>query len=444
MKLGISYNFLLQKILFPVSNWIIGRRFWSVFLELQKTQWYSREKIEAVQLDKLKKLIRHAYATVPLYKELMDKAKIVPEQIATLSDLKKLPIVRKEDFRNGYPDKCTSKIISKNNWLPDSTSGSTGRPFQFIRDKNFSDVSLANTYRTYTWTGIDVGDKNISLWGYHKAPLVVKILDKMLRKEMLSSFDVEDNYNDYYSFLKKFKPKMLEAYSASVTQFAKLLAENNLKDLRIPVTISSAETLYPKNKKLIEEVLHTKVFNRYGSRELGGIAQECQEHLGLHINAESYIVEVVKASEADEKGRIIITNLTNFTMPFIRYDTEDMGIMSENSCACKRGLPMLKTVEGRVTDFVLLPNGKELSFLFFNYFFEQYGAYLTQFQVVQDGKNHLQLNLVVTVKYNSNKEKELLAGITEQTDGIMNITINIVKEIPKEISGKHRPVKRLI
>lgn len=436
------YPRLLNSVIFPFANLLAGRKFWFIYKDLQKSQWLETEQIENMQLAKLKRLVTHAYLTVPLYRELMDKKKVKPDDIKTLADLKKLPIVTKKDFRQGFPKRCTSLAISSKKWVFDSTSGSTGSPFQFIRDRNFSNYALANTYRNHTWTGLKIGQKIASLWGYHKSSISVKILDKLLRRKFYSSFDVEKNYLSYFKSMKKYKPMLIEAYSASLTHFAKLLDEHKL-NLSIPYAISSAETLYPENRKLIEHTLNTEVFDRYGSREVGNVAHECSEHKGLHINAETYIVEVVKDNVKDKKGHLFVTNLSNFAMPFIRYDTEDYAVASTKKCACGRGLPLLESVEGRITDYIKLPNGDELSFLFFNYFFEQYGAYLKQFQVVQDSKKHLLIHLMVTDKYTSSKEKEIINGIKKKV-GAMEIDIEKVLEIPKEQSGKIRPVKRII
>jgi len=439
------YELMLQKVIFPLANALTGRKFWKRYLELQKSQWLPRHELEKMQLERLKTMVKHAYETTRLYKQLMKKAGVKPEDILSLDDIKKLPIVRKNDFRRGFPDLCTSNSVPRNQWLYDSTSGSTGSPFQFIRDQNFSDYSLANTYRNYTWTGMKLGNKIALLWGAHKSSGAIKILDALLRRKMYSSFDVEIQYVQYYDNLRRYKPYLLEAYSASITHFARLLEKDGLKQLKVPAVISSAETLYPKNRKLIEKMLRTKVYNRYGSREAGNIAHECEKHNGLHINSESYIVEVVD-SDKTGKGRLIVTNLTNFAMPFIRYDTEDYAVAGkpDRTCPCGRGLPLLASVEGRITDFIVMPNGEDLSYLFFNYYFEQYGAYLRQFQVVQDKKNHLFLKLVVTEKYTANKEKELLDGIIKKVGSEMKITIQKVSKIEPEKSGKFRPVKRLI
>ena len=397
-----------------------------------------------LQLKKLKILLSHAYQTVPLYRELMNKNNVRPEDIKNLKDITKLPIVSKKDFREGFPKRPVSSTVPKNKRMLDSTSGSTGSPFQFMRDINFSDYSLANTYRTYNWTGMEIGNKTVSLWGAHKVSPVIKVFDAMMRRKYLPSFDVEENYKEYYFELKRYRPYLIEAYSASVTHLAKLLKESGLTSLHIPAVISSAETLYPKNRKLIEEVLHTKVFNRYGSREVGNVAHECEKHSGLHINAESYIVEIIPERGSKGKGRLIVTNLTNFAMPFIRYDTEDYATPSGKECSCGRGLPLIANIEGRVTDFIILPNGKDLSYLFFNYFFEQFGAYLLQFQIIQDKRDHIILSIVPTAKYNKKKEKEILRGLSKKLGQKMRITVEKVVSIEKEKSGKLRPVKRLI
>ncbi|MBN2095567.1 MAG: phenylacetate--CoA ligase family protein [Candidatus Aenigmarchaeota archaeon] len=438
------YEFALQKIAFPVSNALMGRKFWRYYGELSKSQWLKREELEEMQLKKLKILVSHAYLTVPLYREMMDRKKVKPSDIQKLKDIRKLPIVTKKDFRAGFPERSVSSAVPPKKRMFDSTSGSTGSPFQFVRDINFSDYSLANTYRTYNWTGMKIGNKTVSLWGAHKVSPVIKVFDAMMRRKYLSSFDVEENYREYYKELKRYRPYLIEAYSASVTHLAKLLKEDGLTGLQIPAVISSAETLYPKNRKLIEEVLHTKVFNRYGSREVGNVAHECEEHTGLHINAESYIVEIIPEKGSKGKGRLIVTNLTNFAMPFIRYDTEDYATPSGKECSCGRGLPLIANIEGRVTDFIILPNGKDLSYLFFNYFFEQYGAYLLQFQVIQDKKDHLLLKVVPTSKYSKKTEAEILKGLGKKLGQNMKITVEKARSIEKEKSGKIRPVKRLI
>jgi phenylacetate-CoA ligase len=440
----VIYECVLQKLAFPISNLVMRRKFWAIHNELQFSQWFSGRRTEEVQLAKLKILLEHAYGTVPLYRKLMDKERVRPSDIKRLEDIRRLPIVTKKDFREGFPERCTSSVIPREEWILDSTSGSTGNSFQFIRDRAFSDYILANTYRNYTWTGMKIGNKTVSLWGYHKRPAAAKVLDWMMRRRWLSSFDVESNYREYYQQIKKYRPYLIEAYSASVTHFAKLLRQDALTDLQIPAVISSAETLYPESRKLIEDVLQTKVFNRYGSREVGIVAHECDRHTGLHINAESHIVEIVKESRSHEMGRIIVTNLTNFAMPFIRYDTEDYGKDSSRKCPCGRNLPILESIEGRVADFIRLPNGEELSYLFFSYFFEQYGAYLRQFQVVQDENSHLTMNFVTTSAYNDEKEKGILEGIQKNVGRGMKITINKVDKIEKEKSGKTRPIKRLI
>jgi phenylacetate-CoA ligase len=435
---------MLQTFAFPVSNLLMRRKFWDIYRELQASQWYSPQRIKEMQVAKLRGLVKHAHSTVPLYKELMDEKGVEASDIRQLEDIKRLPIVTKKDFREGFPERCTSKAVLRDDWILDSTSGSTGNPFQFIKDRTSTDYTLANTFRNYTWTNIKIGNRMLFLWGYHKTAVAGRILDSMMRRKYLSAFDVESNYRDYYRQIKNWRPYLIEAYSSSLTRFAKLLSQHGLTDVHVPAVISGAETLYPDNRRLMEEVLHTQVFNRYGSRELSPVAHECDHHTGLHVNGESYIVETLKENKSDEYGKLIVTSLVNFTMPFIRYDTEDYATQSTRRCTCGRNFQMLASVDGRVVDFIKLPSGKELSFLFFNYFFEQYGAYLRQFQVIQDEENHITINLVTTSAFDKQREKAILEGIHKKLGAGMKVAINKVDKIQREKSGKIRPVKRLI
>ena len=408
-----------------------------------RSQWDDREIIRTKQLTKLKKLVKHAYENVPLYKEKWDEAGVSPTDLKTIEDLEKFPIITKEDFRKGFPERCTDSKSNKKDWLMDSTSGSTGSPFSFVRDKHFSDMTLASKFRNYTWAKIDVGDKILSLWGYHQTPMKIKIFDRLIRKRFISAFDVEKDYDKYVLEINRYKPDLIEAYTASLVHFSKLV-----NGIKVKSAICSAETLYDEHRKLIEKSLGTEVFNRYGSREAGNIAHECEVHEGLHVNDEIYIVETVKNGKLinNQMGSLIVTNLSNFTMPFIRYDTEDYAVLPNKyiKCGCGRTLSRMKSVEGRVTDFIKLSNGDELSYLFFNYFFEQYGKYLTRFQVIQDKQNHLIINLETTNEFNDDIRKKTLDGLRKKLGGNMKIDMNSVKQIQKEKSGKIRPIKRLI
>jgi len=136
---------------------------------------------------------------------------------------------------------------------------------------------------------------------------------------------------------------------------AKFLYDEGIEDIRPRAVITSAETLLYSRRKKIEEAFGCPVFDYYGSREVSAIASECKEHSGYHISAENVALEFVKDNEhvsSGESGVILATNLRNFAMPFVRYEIGDVGKPSDEICCCGRGLPLMSSIEGRISEFM--------------------------------------------------------------------------------------------
>ena len=164
--------------------------------------------------------------------------------------------------------------------------------------------------------------------------------------------------------LIRFRPKIIQAYAQSLALFARILRERGWKPPRPDAIVTSAEVLEPADRRLIEDVFGCPVFNRYGCREVGVIASECPAHQGMHTAAEGLLVEIVHGNDPvapGESGAILVTDLLNQAMPLIRYRIGDMGVWEEGQCPCGRGLPRLRQVSGRVTDFLVGSDGRLVS-----------------------------------------------------------------------------------
>lgn len=151
--------------------------------------------------------------------------------------------------------------------------------------------------------------------------------------------------------------------------------------------MTSAEVLEPADRQLIEEVFGCPVFNRYGCREVGVIASECPAHQGLHIAAEGLLVEIVQGNDPvrpGESGAILVTDLLNLGMPLIRYRIGDMGTWEEGQCPCGRGLPRLREVSGRVTDFLVGADGRLVSGVYLATYVVARRTSLGQVQILQE------------------------------------------------------------
>jgi phenylacetate-CoA ligase len=198
-------------------------------------------------------------------------------------------------------------------------------------------------------------------------------------------------------------------------------------------------------RETIEDAFDCPVFDYYGSREIGAIAAECEEHHGYHISAENVVVEFVDDGEsvsAGEKGLILITNLANYGMPFIRYKLGDVGIPSADMCPCGRGLPLMSAIEGRTSDFMasydrnqdrVIPVGPVYPVIIT----AAMHFPIEDCQVVQESLDRLIVKVVKGEKYSEQHTKLLIAYMQKYLGSSTNIVVEFVNSIPPLPSGKH-------
>jgi len=233
---------------------------------------------------------------------------------------------------------------------------------------------------------------------------------------------------------------LLVAYAGALYEWARLLGEQRTRVPSLSAIIVSAETLRDEWRKVIEDCFNVPVYNRYGGRDIKFVAQECPARQGMHINAENLFVEIVKdghPAPPGQLGEIVITRLDNFAMPFIRYRSGDLGRMSDSSCHCGRGLPVLETVEGRVQDAIMTSDGKVISGLFFPHMLKDCPE-VKHFQVHQMALDRLDIHVVLhdTQPFTSRQRIERLVRQHVGTD--MQIQFEIRDVIPVASSGKRQ------
>jgi phenylacetate-CoA ligase len=247
---------------------------------------------------------------------------------------------------------------------------------------------------------------------------------------------------DFNSLLKKFKPYIIVAYANSIYLFAQFLKQTGSTDHHKPhAIITSAEFLDPQRREIIENVFECKVFDRYGSRETSIIASECEKHSGLHICAEALHLEFIKDSKPaspGQLGKVIVTDLLNYGMPFIRYQIEDIGASQTDLCSCGRNLPLMKMAAGRVTDFLVTPDGKIISGASLTIYLIANAPGVAQAQLIQEKKDELILKIVRDDKFGDESMRFFEKEIPEFFGKSVKYTVEFVDEIPPESSGKYR------
>jgi phenylacetate-CoA ligase len=411
---------------------------------LEKSQYLPMEKIREDQWMRLKRIVRHSFENTEFYKRGFLENKVAPEDIKEWRDFERLPLLTKEDIR-GYRDEMVAKNIPKRKLLAKKTSGSTGVSLEFFVDEDSLQWKRACTVRYNRWAGWDLGERVGAIWGNpeHYKNWRMRLRNLLLdRYTYLDTLNMDDkSMTEFYKAISYRPPALLFGHAHSLYLFSKFLKEKGWNPLRPNGIISTAMVLYSHERKTIEEVFGKKVTNRYGCEEVSLIACECEQHQGLHINLDTLILEVIrdgKQASPGEPGSIVVTDLTNYGMPFIRYKVGDVGILSEKNCSCGRSFPTLQSIEGRAADYIVTPEGKFISGISLTENFALLLPEIKQLQIVQDRIDHLTLRIVKADNYKKETETKLQALFNERFGFAMSYELEYLNRIPQESSGKYR------
>jgi len=433
---------------------LYDRSFLKYYNLVKKNEFESYEKLRKYQEGKLRELIHFAYENVPYYRKLFNNLSLKPVDIESIKDLEKLPILTKDIIRNNRKDFIPYNL-DKQRYVNKSTGGSTGNPLQYRLSKSDRTLGFAILCANWGYAGYELGDKIGAIAGSALISTTRSVLQDnlkafILNRKIFSSFDMSDEYmNEILIKLNRFKPKYLWGYASSIYLFAKHIRNNSLRiNFNLDGVFTTAETLHDYQRKIIEDTFSCEVFNQYGLNDCGVSAYECRMHQGLHIDMIRSILEVVDDDGnqlgAGEEGRILGTSLHNFAMPFIRYDTGDLGILSAKKCPCGRESPLLKKIVGRVSDFIYAPNGNKIHGEFFSHIFYEFD-WVKQFQIVQKRIDEIIIRIVPDSKDRVNdSDLGRLRKIIISRTGRVDITIEICDDIEPTKAGKWRFIVREI
>lgn len=463
MKIQVSYGKgikiynkspLWMKDLFAICTMpvprsiMLGSGFHDYFGKLNRTQWYKLEDLNKLQEKKLRALIKHAYFNVPYYHRIFNENNINYQDIRTLEDLEKLPLLTKDDIRNHF-NELIAVNASDYMYGVGKTSGSTGKPLSFLLDQQNREMEYATVWRQLNWAGIKFNDKIATF----RADLVDEtgyknILWKRnaLSKELVfNTFDLNiTKIKKIVDKLSKFKPHLIKAYPSTLYVIALYMDEHATEKIVEPVAIqTSSELLSKKQRHIIQEQFNCQIFDWYGHSEYAVSAGECEKHDGYHINIESGILEFLNKSEhvsSGELGEITATGLYNYSMPLIRYRTSDIGSYTDEKCDCGRELPIMNSLEGRMSDMIVAPNGKVISGVAFEAYWEhRIGPYVPHVEclnIIQRAKSKILLKMVKNENYCEKETEFILNELSLLLGNDMEIDIKEVDSIPS--SGKWR------
>lgn len=398
------------------------------FAKLLSVGWQSKEKLEALRLGKLKRLVRHAYERVPYYRARMESAGVRPEDIVTLEDLRRFPVTTKDDLRQAG-DAALSAGAGELMTL--HTSGYSGKPFAVRLTPNEYRTRRLREFRALLRVGVSPSDRMAVLGEERQRPRRLHRRLGFYRLEVISgTLSVEEQTR----LLREAEPTVLWAYPTMLRSVL-LRQDNRLSRVaRTRILITSAEVFDPVFQDQITKDCPMEVFNFYGAMEVGRIAAECRAHVGLHIEADAVLVELLngdRPAAPGEPSRVVVTGLDQYAMPFIRYELGDLCAAKEAACPCGWPTPLLDAPMGRNSDMVTLPDGSRLSGMRLGLAL-RVEADLRQFRFVQESVERVEAQLVFPSPLSQERLEALRKRLEAVLGGQARVDIRLMEEIRQD------------
>lgn len=440
------YETAFRRVLFPAYETGLRRRDTLSWLDdYERDQWLAPEQIAQLQWSRLKQLLEHCYRDVPYYQKQWRELGITPDDIRSLDDYAKLPVLTKADIRAHQEDLKASSL--RDGLLYKSTSGSTGEPMRFGYTRESNGRRHAVMWRDYGWAGAPLGSRSLLLWGagVGSTPLKQRVKDHLYHaafsRRIVNSFHMtEANMADYADAIDRFRPDVLLGYLGPVVRLGQWMLATGRRVHRPRAFIACGEALHDAQREIVEEAFGCPAFNTYGCREFMLIAAECERHEGLHVNADHLVVELAKTENAapdTHTGEVVVTDLFNYGMPFIRYATSDLATATDHVCSCGRGLPLLSRVDGRVLDAIRTPDGHILPGMFFPFLFKEARG-VNRYQLVQRQLDQLDLSIVRGPGFDDASLAFIRQEIHKVLGDSVQLNCHFVDDIPLTRSGKTR------
>ena len=417
------------------------RRHW-----LNRTQWYSAAELKELQLELLKRVVKHAYETVPYYSRLMRKLKLRPWDVKNLEDIQKFPIMCKADLKtagNGLVSQKFNRLFLR----MAHTGGTTGLPVPLRRDLWSIRNEHAFVRRQYDWAGISLRDRTAHMmWRVVTSPNKKfdrpYMYDAAMKELVLSAFHLSpDTVATYVKALAEYEVRALVAYASAAVVLAKGCLD---KGITAPVkcVLTTAETLDDAKRNLISKAFNCKVYDFYGSAERVCYIHTCEKG-SYHIIPEYGLTELLPAGPPNEDCcRIVATGFWNMAMPLIRYDMGDLVMMGDGVCPCGRNFPVVKRIMGRESDVITTPSRRTLGATAIECILAHvlYGMYempVLAGQVIQEGADRVVLEYVPTDGFSRKDADRLHNLLREKLPKELKVNIRSVNKMNQTPSGKY-------
>ena len=321
-----------------------------------------RETIRALQSERLVDAVRRIYNNVPFYREKMQRAGVTPDDIRSVDDLDRLPFSYKQDLRDTYPYGLLAVPLRDVVRLH-ASSGTTGKQIVAGYTRRDLDIWADCCARALTAAGCDENDVVHVSYGYGLFTGGLGADGGAMKLGATTVPVSSGNTQRQITILQDFGSTILCCTPSYALHIAEVLHQNGLTkdDIHLKAGIFGAEPWTNEMRRQIEEQLGLKAFDIYGLTEIigPGVAFECGEQTGMHINEDHFIVEVIdpetgRVLPEGEQGELVFSAITKEAFPILRYRTRDIGVISRGKCGCGRTLVKMSKPRGRTDDMLIV------------------------------------------------------------------------------------------
>ncbi len=426
---------------------------WAAYLALDRSQWLSPAEIVVGQLSQLRLLLHHCREHVPYYQRLLAEAGITPDDVRTMADVRRLPLLLRRIYQEQYAHFHTRSLPQGTTATGEvSTSGSSGIPVKVQQTNVVQMWWLALILRDYEWCGIDPtqslaairylfnsGERGnqyrqgVTTDHWHRG------LHQLIETGPCHLMEIHQDPHRQLEWLRERAPKYLLSYPANLEFLASLIRESGEPLPGLLAIQAISESLTDEARRLIESSFGVPVWNTYSCSEAGYLASPCPQGHGLHVHSESVLIEILDESNQPcvpgQEGRVVLTSLHNFLTPLIRYDILDRAIVGAINCPCGRGLPLLTRLMGKERPLFHLPNGCRKNSNHLAFALRKIGG-LHQFRITQRAIDLLLVQLVPDQSWSDQHRHQIRVKVDEFFEGPIRIEIEILNRLESTASGK--------
>jgi phenylacetate-coenzyme A ligase PaaK-like adenylate-forming protein len=418
-------------------------------------EWKPPELLRARQFEQLRGLLGFAERYSPFHARRMREAGFDPSQMQSLDDLRALPPMTRGGLQGGF-DEITCRTLPRGERFisEKATSGTSGVPVRVRMTNAYGVVWSAITLRNHVWSGIEGGWNVAGIRHLHAKNGGARdkpegaaqsswggAIGQSFKTGPACAMHIGWAVEKQAAFLRKHDPHLLVSGSWNLTLLGDYLQEQGMRLPSLHALHGMGEVVTDEMRARMESAFDAPFFDTYSCNEMGYISSTCPEGHGYHVHDETVVLEIVDEQGAPcapgETGRVLVTGLTNFGFPLIRYELGDDAVAGPTEpCPCGRGLSRMGPIIGRTWRHFVATDGQRLSTHPASALIRAAG-HLRQYRVVQHTREQIEVMIVPDEGFGQEQQQTISSGLRDHLGQDMQVTFSLVDEIPLAPSGKH-------